>query len=65
MTDTTWQPIDTAPKNQTPVWVRGWDWGRSQAGKRHYCWAYWDGSNWIEAKVIEPATLDFLTDWRP
>ena len=41
-----WQPIETAPKDGRPVWVRGNDWGED-AGPNHYGWAYFDSGKWM------------------
>lgn len=56
-----WKPINTAPKDGRPVWVRGNNWGDPSKGQ-HCHWAYWDGSNWIAAGV-DGATLTYLTEW--
>lgn len=56
-----WQPIETAPIDGRPVWVRGWDWG-TEGGKRHFLWAYFDGADWRPAGD-EDSTLTHLTDW--
>lgn len=55
-----WLPIDSAPKNELPKWVR-----YVNRNEPHYCWAYWDPAceGWVEARVnghrIKP------TDWHP
>lgn len=54
-----WREISTAPMDGRPVWVRGNDYG---SGPIHCCWAWWDGSNWIEAGT-EAGTLLYLTHW--
>ena len=41
-----WQPIETAPKDGMPVWVRGWDWGKP--GTSHHAgFAYWNDGRWV------------------
>ncbi len=57
-----WKPIDTAPKNGGPVWVRGNNNGKPEHG-HHHTWAYWDGEHWIDAAGGE--TLTFLVEWMP
>jgi hypothetical protein len=58
-----WQPIETAPKDGTPVWVRGWNWGK-EGTQRHACYAWWDGEEWRETKGSDEAGfLRYLTDW--
>lgn len=60
----TWKPIDTAPMDGRPVWVRGWDWGKPD-GSRHCCFAYWDGEKWREAASADSSILTHLTEWLP
>ena len=61
-----WQPIETAPKDGRPVWVRGNNWGDETRG-RHCCWAWFDGIDWLSASCDSdgPSTLLHLTDWWP
>ena len=58
-----WQPINTAPIDGRPVWVRGWDWGKPDT-TRHHTWAYWYGDRWTEANS-ERGELCYLTEWMP
>jgi hypothetical protein len=41
-------PINTAPRDELPKWVRYFNRNES-----HYCWAYWDPTceGWVEARV--------------
>ena len=58
-----WQPIETAPKDGRPVWVRGNDWGED-AGPNHYGWAYFDSGKWMwPAPVAEGGEAAYLTHW--
>jgi hypothetical protein len=58
-----WLPIDTAPKDGRPVWVRGNNWG-DPANGIHCGWGWWNGSNWTDANMSEPGgLLTHLTDW--
>ena len=57
-----WHPIDSAPTDGRPVWVRGWDWGKRDT--RHYCWAYWHEAEW-RAAGADGATLQYLDEWMP
>ncbi len=61
-----WQPITTAPLDGRPVWVRGNNYGDATRG-RHFCWAWFDGIDWLSAEVGEggPSKLLYLTDWLP
>ena len=60
-----WQPIETAPKDGRPVWVRGNDWGED-AGPNHYGWAYFDSGKWMwPAPVAEGGEAAYLTHWMP
>ena len=60
-----WQPIETAPKDGRPVWVRGNDWGED-AGPNHYGWAYFDSGKWMwPAPVAEGGEATYLTHWLP
>jgi hypothetical protein len=54
-----WKPITQAPMDGSPIWVRGWDYGK-EGTTRHCCWAYWNGVNWIAAGP-DGAVLQFLT----
>jgi hypothetical protein len=60
---TTWQPIETAPRDGRPVWVKGWNWGDKTKGI-HCCWAWFDGNHWAESGV-EDARMEFLFEWLP
>ena len=60
-----WKPIDTAPKDGRPVWVRGHNWGDPEKGQ-YRCWAYWIGGAWLEATASgTPSTLLYLVEWLP
>lgn len=63
MDELDWKPIDTAPRDGRPIWVRGWNWGNESQG-RHYSWAYWNGTDW-QAAGAEASHLKYLTDWLP
>lgn len=58
-----WQPIDSAPKDGRPVWVKGADWGDTDRGW-HCIWAWWDGDHWREASPHE-SVLEHLRYWMP
>jgi hypothetical protein len=59
-----WELIDTAPKDGSPVWARGWDWGKSDS-TRHYGWVFWGGDGgWFWAGEGD-STAEHLTDWMP
>jgi len=58
-----WLPIETAPKDGRPVWVRGKNFGEIGRGL-HYCWAYFDGVKWYEPG-FESSMLQYLTHWMP
>lgn len=62
----TWQPIESAPKDGRPVWVRGNNWGKPDSG-HHYGWAYFDDDEWRwpDARNEEGGTATFLTHWMP
>lgn len=62
-----WKPIDTAPKDGRPVWVRGWDWGNENK-ERHYGWVFWDDrvDEWREGfsgENTRGSMMQYLTDW--
>lgn len=58
-----WKPIDTAPKDGRPVWVRGDNWGEPGKGV-HCCWAWWDEQegDWIE-EGADALRLKYLKEW--
>lgn len=57
-----WQPIETAPKDGMPVWVRGWDWGKP--GTSHHAgFAYWDDGRWVWYGP-DGGTATYLVEWR-
>ena len=61
-----WHPIETALKNGSPIWVRGYNYGQSAQGY-HCCWAWWDGANWIGSDMTEDGQtiLLHLVEWMP
>jgi hypothetical protein len=60
-----WKPIETAPKDGRPVWVKGNNKGDESYGQ-HYAWAYWDGSCWINVGSDECwGALTYLIEWLP
>lgn len=61
MTDIEWLPITRAPMDGRPVWVRGNNYGQ-EAGGQHYCWAFWDGAQWVAAGT-DGSTLLYLTHY--
>lgn len=58
-----WQPIETAPKDGRPVWVRGQDWGKF-GNARHFGWAFFDGDVWKWADAARGNAV-YLTEWMP
>jgi hypothetical protein len=58
-----WQPVETAPKDGSPVWLKGNNWGDPQKGI-HCTWGWWDGENWIQAGADE-CTLTHVFEWLP
>ena len=62
----TWQPIETAPKDGRPVWVKGDNYGNPMDGQ-HCCWAWWDGHSWLSdgAGADGSSELLYLVSWLP
>lgn len=60
-----WAPIEHAPKDGRPAWVRGFNHGDPVKGV-HCTWAYWDGAEgkWYEAGTVG-AQLLYLTHYMP
>ena len=61
-----WVSIDQAPKDGSPIWARGWDWGKPDT-TRHYGWFYWeeptdDLTGW---KALDCSYGAYLTDFMP
>lgn len=63
---TQWQPIETAPKNGVPVWVRGNNYGDEEKGL-HACFGWFDGADWRSVDFGEngQSILKYLTHWMP
>jgi hypothetical protein len=62
-----WQPMDTAPKNGMPIWVRGHDHGLPD-GDMHCTIAWWAGNHWRAAALEYPrgaVKLEYLDGWVP
>lgn len=57
-----WKDIDTAPKDGSPVWVEGNNYGDPDLGI-HRVWAYWYDEKWIEARSYPRTELLYLTKW--
>jgi|GEM_PF-5340035 len=59
-----WQPIETAPKDGRPVWAKGNNWGKTDAGE-HFCWVYWDGDSWQSQSCSDhgSSTMLYLVAW--
>lgn len=61
---TPWKTIETAPKDGSPIWARGYDYGEKK-NAMHYCWAWFDGKSW-RASTMTPegqAVLSYLVEW--
>lgn len=59
-----WQPIETAPKDGSPILAIGNCYGRPDEGV-HYAIARWE-SEWVEGEDDEEQTvLKYLTHWKP
>lgn len=61
-----WAPIDQAPKDGSPIWGRGWDWGKADT-TRHYGWYFWqepedDLPGW---RCTDGTCAAYLTDFMP
>lgn len=61
-----WKDIKNAHKIiGEPLWVKGNDFGKPD-GDVHYCWGYWDGSNWKSQPNdgnFQGSTLLYLTHY--
>lgn len=58
-----WKDIKNAPKIiGDPLWVKGNDFGKPD-GNVHYCWAYWDGTDWRE-QGNKCQILQYLTHYK-
>ena len=58
-----WRKIETAPKDGTPIWVRGFDFGNPK-GQKHYGWVHWDGERWLWAGCTD-GIASHITHWLP
>jgi hypothetical protein len=58
-----WKPIDTAPKDARPVWVRGHDYGDSERDL-HYGWAHFHPKKerwlWADSTPVEAL---YIAEW--
>lgn len=63
LTPSGWQPMSSAPKDGSPVWARGWDWGKPNT-TRHSGWVFWNDGNWCWAGD-ETNHATHLTDYLP
>lgn len=61
-----WKPIDDAPKDGSPVWARGNNFGIPSKGQ-HYTWAFWNGEHWEPPMTFQDedggGNLKFLTHY--
>ncbi len=66
MSDSTtaaWHPIETAPRDGSPILATGWNWGECSRGW-HLVVARWDVDRWVEASEWNPGSiLIYLTHW--
>ena len=59
-----WRPIAEAPRDGTPVWAKGINWGDALRG-HHCCWAYWNGERWVAGTPGYESHLEHLVYWMP
>lgn len=58
-----WLPIDSAPKDGRPVWIRFHAWG-DKAQPMHATWAWWNGDVFEEAGT-QGSWLIYAIEWLP
>jgi len=61
-----WEPLDTAPKDGRPVWVKGYNYNDPTKGI-HCTWAWFNGEGWVNSAMTQygQLTLTNLVAWFP
>lgn len=58
-----WQPIESAPKDGSPVWARGHNWG-NPSNARHYGWVFFCDGAWLWAEP-DGGEATHIDEWLP
>jgi hypothetical protein len=62
---TGWQPIETAPKNRTWIWVSSRQWPVGHACKAHWSESETGGGWYLAGKCYYLSNLNEYTHWHP
>jgi len=58
-----WEPIESAPKDGSPVWARGHNWGNPN--NAHHCgWVFFDSGTWLWAGP-DSGEATHIDEWLP